>query len=75
MKNQTKKQPIYILSPEDADRIDHLIGVLSTAITELFVAKRVHIPIAPEWLPAEEQLMDEKNELSGEAVRSGAYDF
>ena len=50
-----KKQSIYILTSEDVDRIDHLIGVVATAVSELLVAKRVRIPSAPEWLPAEEQ--------------------
>lgn len=65
-----KKQSIYILTSEDVDRIDHLIGVVATAVSELLVAKRVRIPSAPEWLPAEEQLLDEMNDLSSEVDQS-----
>lgn len=72
-----KKRPrlIYILSPEDADRIDHLLGVLSMAITELMVAKRVAIPDSPEYLPAETQLMDEAEEISIDAAKQASFEF
>lgn len=72
-----KKRPrlIYILTPEDADRIDHLIGVLSMAITELMVAKRVAIPDSPEYLPAETQLMGEAAEISIAAAKQTSFEF
>lgn len=70
-----KGQTLYILSPEDGDRIDHLLGVLSMAVAELLAAKRVTIPNTPECLPAEAQLQDEQNEISKEATKSEDYDF
>ena len=72
-----KKRPrlIYILTPEDADRIDHLIGVLSMAITELMVAKRVAIPDSPDYLPAETQLMGEAEEISIDAAKQTSFEF
>ena len=73
-----KKRPcnIYILSPEDADRIDHLLGVLSMAITELMLAKRVAIADSPFSLPAETQLMDEAAEISAAAAaKQASFEF
>jgi hypothetical protein len=70
-----RNQSLYVLTPEDGDRIDHLLGVLATAISELLVAKRIIIPTTPDILPAENQLYDEKNDLSRETIQSESYDF
>lgn len=75
MRDPGKKQALYILTREDGDRIDHLIGVLSMAITELLLSKRIHIPHTPDLLAAENQLMDEKNDISGELTQSGVDDY
>ena len=69
-----KKQPLYILTPDDADRIDHLLGVLSTAITELLLSKRIHVPQTPQLLPAENQLFNERNDIAAEANLAGVFD-
>jgi hypothetical protein len=76
MRRKKRPRSIYVLSPEDADRIDHLIGVLSMAITELMIAKRVAIPDSPEYLPAETQLMDEAREISmASAAKQTSFEF
>ena len=68
-------QTLYILTGEDGDRIDHLIGVLATAVAEMLVAKRIKVPKTPDLLPAEDQLMNENNDLSGAATQAeGATD-
>ena len=73
---ENRKRNIYILTPEDADRIDHLLGVLSMAITELMLAKRVAIPDSPQFLPAENQLMDEAAEISTHAAnKQASFEF
>lgn len=75
-RRKNRQRNIYILTPEDADRIDHLLGVLSMAITELMVAKRVAIPDSPEYLPAETQLMNEAEEISIEAAnKQASFEF
>jgi hypothetical protein len=68
-----RKKQIYILTPEDSDRIYHLLGVLGMAIVELLLSKRVEIPDTPELLPAENQLMNERNDIAGEFTKSGVY--
>ena len=75
MSNHSERtKTIYVLTPDDLDRIDHLLGVLSVAVTELFLSKRIKIPDTPDMLPAEEQLMNERNEIGAEATKSGAFD-
>ena len=72
---RTKKETvIYVLTREDVDRIDHMFGVLSMAITELLIAKRIEIPNTPDYLPAEKQFWDEVTEISGEATNNDSID-
>lgn len=64
-----------MLTPQDGDHIDHMLGVLSVAISELLASKRIHIPESPHILPAEEQLYREKNDITGEMIRSDPHDY
>lgn len=71
--HQRRTQNLYVLTPEDGDRIDHLLGVLAMAITELLLSKRIKIPETPNMMPAEEQLMDERCDVGSEFMKSDAY--
>jgi len=68
MRESKRGRTFYVLTPDDGDRIDHLFGVLSMAITELLLAKKIQVPRSPERIPSGDQLMSEKNDIAKEAA-------